>query len=459
MAQNKQIHSIALHKFNIHKLHNWQIKIINNILDNNNTIAILPTGSGKSLCFQLCSQILPNTTLVVTPLIALMKDQVDYLQKLNIKAFCLHSLQETYTQKKILYLLKTQQISILYISPERLQSFEFISICKSIKISLIVIDEAHCISTWGHDFRPSYLKISLFVKKLNPSTNIAAFTATATPQIINDIQTYLELNNPFIFVKQTLPSNLNIIVKHQNNETDKLINLIKILQFHSNKSGIIYCSTRWQTQYLTNLLNQLNFNNSYEQAYLYHAKLAKKRRQKIQNQFFSNKIKLIISTKAFGMGINKKNINFIVHYQIPTCIENYVQEIGRAGRNKKKAYCYLLYLPYDLRIAYGLIQKNKIDCKKNYMKLKKHKLNKMIYFALNTQCFKHNITNYFSLDKPIKFQQVCQTCSNCKPSLNNIFKQKSNNKINQFIKLLKPTNLEQYQKIPGIGFGWIQKNL
>ena len=336
-----------------------QLEIVISILKKKETLAILPTGGGKSICFQVPGLIFEGTSIIISPLISLMKDQVDHLLEKNIAATFINSNLDKKEIDERLEKLAKQEYKFFYLAPERLNNSQLIEICQKIKISMITVDEAHCISMWGHQFRPSYKKIPEFIKKININKEkiiLNAFTATATPLVKKEICQFLEFKNPQEFSKNFLRKNLVFHNFICNSEWAKNLLLFKLIKKHSKENAVIYCSTRIACEKLFQLIQKYDFHNQYKIAF-YHGGMSKEERTKIQDQFLKNEIKIIIATSAFGMGVDKSDVRFVIHYQIPANLENYYQEAGRAGRDRKTSYCYLLYHSKDLEIQKSFIEK------------------------------------------------------------------------------------------------------
>jgi len=317
-----------------------QEQVIDNILRKESTLVIMPTGGGKSLCFQLPALVLDGVTLVVSPLIALMKDQVDNLEKIGIPATFINSSISPAKTSIRLNSAKNGAYKLLYIAPERFYSHEFLNALKDIKVSLFAIDEAHCVSQWGHDFRPAYLRIKNAVELLGNPT-VIALTATATLEVKNDISKQLDLKNPKIVVTGFARPNLQFGVI-QAKEAQKSQLVLDAIAGAPNECGIIYASTRTRVD---NLLQFLLENNI--EAAGYHAGMDAEDRKWAQNDFLSGKIKIIVATNAFGMGIDKSDVRYVVHYDMPGTIESYYQEAGRAGRDGKHSFCLMLFNSRD----------------------------------------------------------------------------------------------------------------
>ncbi len=317
-----------------------QLEIINAILEGENVLSILPTGAGKSLCYQIPALISTDFSIVISPLIALMKDQVDSLNKLAPVAAFINSTLSFYETEEVLKNISFGKTKLLYVAPERLESVEFADKIKSLNPSYLFVDEAHCISEWGHNFRPSYRKIKDFINYISVK-KISAFTATATPEVVKDISEQLDLKNPKLFVRGFERENLELNVVLTKKKKEKCLELITRFK----TPAIIYTASRKRAEEISDYLNMHKLSCCY-----YHAGLAPEERKKIQEDFIESRIPIIAATNAFGMGIDKKDIRLVIHYNTPGSIENYYQEIGRAGRDGNTSYVYLLHDDSDINI-------------------------------------------------------------------------------------------------------------
>ncbi len=342
----------ALKKYFGHKSFRFsQEKIINSILNSENVLAVLPTGAGKSICYQIPSLISENFSIVISPLIALMKDQVDSLNKKENVAAFINSTIEFFEIENILNEISYNKYKILYIAPERLENIIFAERIKELNPTYLFVDEAHCISEWGHNFRPSYRKIKDFIDYLGIK-NISAFTATATPEVINDIVEQLKLKEPKIFVEGFERENLHLNVIQIKNKKEKVVELI-----HRYKTPVIaYTASRKNAEEVSEYLQLNKIKSAY-----YHAGVNPIERKHVQEDFINDKISVIVATNAFGMGIDKKDIRMVIHYNIPSSIENYYQEVGRAGRDGKDSYIFLLFDPNDIKIQQFFISNSYPD--------------------------------------------------------------------------------------------------
>ncbi|MBO5004307.1 MAG: RecQ family ATP-dependent DNA helicase [Clostridia bacterium] len=376
-----------------------QSEIICNLLNKQDCLAILPTGAGKSICYQIPALIFNNLTIVISPLISLMKDQVDKLNKKNIPAIYINSTMHNSAYKQVLRNIQLNKYKIIYIAPERLHNKNFLEIIKKTSISLIAIDEAHCVSEWGHDFRKSYLDICNFVSSLSNRPVIAAFTATATNLVQKDIINILALKNPFILKTTFNRENLSFFIESPISKTEFILNFLEKNHFNS---GIIYCNSRKNVDFLYDYLSLKGYFCS-----KYHAGLTSFERASYQNLFLYNKCKIMIATNAFGMGIDKQAIRYVIHYNMPKNIESYYQEAGRAGRDQNPAKCILLFSNNDIFTNKFLIERGSKN--KSY-KLDYQRLDSMINYCTTKKCLRSYLLEYFG-EKPKNSN--CGNCGNC----------------------------------------------
>ncbi len=376
-----------------------QESIINSILSKKDVLAIMPTGGGKSICYQLPALMLDGMTIVISPLISLMKDQVDALKTMGINAAFINSSLSSKEFNEILSNIRKNNYKMLYIAPERLDAKEFLELINNNNISQIAIDEAHCVSQWGHDFRLSYRRISDFIKSLPKRPIVTAFTATASEEVRTDIINLLCLENPDYYITGFDRENLSINIVKSSSKNKYILDYI---QNHKNESGIIYVATRKEVENIYNGLSKRNISVS-----KYHAGLSKNERSKNQEDFINDDVDIMIATNAFGMGIDKPNIRWVIHYNMPQSIENYYQEIGRAGRDGEKSECVLLFSPGDVHIQKYLID---IGVENPERKLFQHKkLQYMIDLVYSNSCYRKTILNYFGEN----YIDNCNNCSNC----------------------------------------------
>lgn len=384
--------------FGFDSFRNIQEEAINHILEKKDLLTILPTGSGKSLIFQLPTLMMAGLTVVISPLIALMQDQVINLRALDISASMINS-QNTIEENDFIFeQLKNNQLKFLYIAPERFQSGDFLEKLKMININFFVIDEAHCVSEWGHEFRDDYQKLGLL--KVNfPNTPVTCFTATATKSVELDILKTLSINEQNVL--KTKIQRTNLIVRSEKRLGDGRDQITKFLQSHSNECGIIYCFTRKETTTLSEYLNKKGFDTL-----AYHAGLPSNQRDDIFTKFKNESVKIIVATIAFGMGIDKGNIRFVLHTSMPKTLENYSQEIGRAGRDGLNAEVLMLFSKAD-----ELGKKRFIDVlpEGQYKQNNYKKLETMYRFAISSKCRHQNIAIYFG-DKIEKCDTICDNC-------------------------------------------------
>lgn len=376
-----------------------QLNIIMNILLSKDVFCIMPTGAGKSICYQVPALIMEGISLVISPLISLMKDQVDALRENGINAVYINSTQSMDEIKEILKDASLGLYKLIYIAPERLESKIFIQMIKKLKVSQVAIDEAHCVSEWGHDFRISYRYIKPFVESLNTRPVLSAFTGTATDEVKSDSMNLLALRNPYVFNGNINRENLSINVYK---EEDKLEGIKTIIQNHEDESGIVYCLSRKEAEILYYHLSDIGYSVG-----IYHGGLEDSIKKQNQEDFLNERFNTMIATNAFGMGIDKSNIRYVVHSSIPKNLESYYQEIGRGGRDGAPCDCYLFYNREDIRRVEFVINKSS---GLNRREIALRKLQSMIDFCEETGCYRSNILRYFNKEWNLNY---CGNCSNC----------------------------------------------
>ena len=376
-----------------------QEEIITSILDGKDVVTIMPTGGGKSICYQVPALILDGLTIVISPLISLMKDQVDNIKNMGIKSAYINSTLSENEIKSILNDVIKNEVKILYVAPERLESTEFLNLITRVKISQIAVDEAHCISQWGHDFRSSYRRISKFIDLLVYRPIITAFTATATEEVRRDIINLLRLNEPKIFITGFDRKNLKITIEKAVVKKQYILDYINSSE---GASGIIYCATRKDVDIIYEMLIANNIKGE-----RYHAGLNDEERRLAQERFIYDQANVMVATNAFGMGIDKLDIRYVIHYNMPKSLEGYYQEIGRAGRDGEESECIMLFSPSDVQTQRYIIDigtSNGVRKEKEYAKLQT-----MVNLIYTQECYRKYILNYFGEE----YEGNCNKCSNC----------------------------------------------
>lgn len=384
-----------------------QEEIMDHILAGRDVLAVMPTGAGKSLCYQLPALLMPGITVVISPLISLMMDQVKALNEVGIHAAYINSSLSESQIGRALELAKAGQYKIIYVAPERLETPRFLDFACHTELSMITVDEAHCISQWGQDFRPSYVRILYFIRQLPVRPVLSAFTATATERVREDILVSLQMEEPFETITGFDRENLYFEVQNTKNKKERIR---KYMEDHREASGIIYCATRKGVDELYLYLENAGF-----QVGRYHAGMNAEARRTSQEDFIYDRIRVMIATNAFGMGIDKSNVRFVLHYNMPQSMENYYQEAGRAGRDGEPAECILYYSPQDT-----VINRFLLESKENYREYTEEelrmiqaqdieRLRRMEAYCTTTKCLRHCILSYFGEES----EEKCGNCSNC----------------------------------------------
>lgn len=373
---------------------------VESLLKNEDVVAIMPTGAGKSICFQIPAICKSGLTVVFSPLISLMKDQVDGLVDQNIPAALINSTLTQTEFNKTMYDVRSGNIKLLYIAPERLGSNFFCNVLRSMPISQVIVDEAHCISQWGHDFRPSYRLIGDWLASLPKRPVVGAFTATATKAVENDIKTLLGLDHANVYVTGFDRPNLSFSVVRTPKRMDYVVDYVRR---HGHENGIIYCSTRKDVERVYDNLTRAGIQTGY-----YHAGLSDEMRKDMQNKYTFDQLQVMVATNAFGMGIDKSNVRYVLHYQMPRNMESYYQEAGRAGRDGAPAECILLYSGQDVRVHKYLIEQGHLEPQREQVELRK--LQSMIDYCFCSTCLRKYMLAYFGEIVP---WLECSNCSSC----------------------------------------------
>jgi ATP-dependent DNA helicase RecQ len=402
-------HEILKNTFGYSSFRCGQEEVIDSVLAGRDVLAVMPTGAGKSLCYQIPALLLPGMTVVISPLISLMKDQVNALKEAGCPAAFLNSSLSAIEYNQTMDEILRGDIKLLYIAPERLQKADM-SIFTDTEVPLVVIDEAHCVSQWGHDFRTSYLQIADFIRLFEKRPVTAAFTATATVKVKDDIANHLDLENPFFINTGFDRPNLYFEIQKPK---DKKLSLLECLEKRKNSSGIVYCATRKSVEEVCALLHTRGFP-----ATRYHAGLEDSERRKNQDDFLYDRKTVMVATNALGMGIDKSNVSYVIHYNMPKNIESYYQEAGRAGRDGAPADCILLYSGQDVQINKFLINQTDDD-EAGDPGLIAHNLEllkQMTFYATSNDCLRQRLLSYFG-EQPKAF---CGNCSNCRTEFEEI---------------------------------------
>lgn len=405
-------HDILKKYFGHNSFRHGQGELIDRILAGQDCLGVMPTGAGKSMCYQIPALLLEGTTIVVSPLISLMKDQVGALRQAGVSAEYINSSLLPHEYFAVLKNISTGRCKILYVAPERLLAEDFLALCRQLVIPLVAVDEAHCVSHWGQDFRPSYLKITEFVSTLPQRPVIAAFTATATDVVKQDIVSILRLRDPYRITTGFDRSNLYFEVRrpeHSNKDAE----LLGLIRAAAGRSTIVYCSTRKNVE---NVCDMLNLNGC--KAARYHAGLPDSERRSAQDDFIYDRMNIMVATNAFGMGIDKSDVSLVVHYNMPKDVESYYQEAGRAGRDGSPARCILLYSKADVRTNNYLIDHSHEDSGLSPEEIEairerdRERLRQMTFYSTTKRCLREFILRYFGE----RTSDFCGNCSVCNAS-------------------------------------------
>ena len=383
---------------------NGQETIVDALLAGRDALCVMPTGAGKSICYQIPALLLPGVTLVISPLISLMQDQVESLTQAGVRAAYLNSTLTPAQYARALRNMAEGAYKIVYVAPERLSTEGFRAVCEKLPISLVAVDEAHCVSQWGQDFRPDYLRIAAFVESLGSRPVVGAFTATATKAVRADMASLLALQDPVCVTTGFDRPNLYFSVQTPHS---KPLALLELLEARRDRCGIVYCATRKAVEEVEALLRDKGFS-----ATRYHAGLSEAERRRNQEDFVFDRKSVMVATNAFGMGIDKSNVSFVIHYNMPKNIESYYQEAGRAGRDGSPADCILLYSPQDVRTNRFLIENSEpnpeldAETQEAVQKREYERLRQMTFYCTTTDCLRAFILRYFG-------EQTAEYCGNC----------------------------------------------
>lgn len=412
MLKNKSVEILKKY-FGYEEFREGQQDLIINTMQKKDSLGIMPTGGGKSLCYQIPALYFSGVTIVISPLISLMQDQVNVLNAKGIPSAFVNSTQGIKATRLLMENIKNNAYKMIYVAPERFFNDDFLDVIKHIDIDFIAVDEAHCISGWGNDFRPKYAKISNFIDTLPYRPVIAAYSATATKEVIEDIKNKLKMKNPLSLVSGFLRTNLNISVINTPYK-NKMVEILKFIKekFSKRDCGIIYCISRTDVDNVYLVLNKTGMNVT-----KYHAGMSKKERTLNQDLFLSGEKNIMVATNAFGMGIDKRNIRFVIHHSLPKDIEGYYQEIGRAGRDGKESYCLLINSSKDLSVHNFLINKKEeyafTQIRKDGIQRERERLAFMLSFAKSTdKCYHSQLLAYFGDDDTYQCEDHCDICNN-----------------------------------------------
>lgn len=402
MKKNKDdLHQVLEAYYGYREFREPQLDIITNILNKKDVIGILPTGTGKSLCYQLPAILFENLTIVLSPLVALMKDQVDILNGRGIPATSLNSHLTPKQMRERIEEIRQDRYKVIYLAPEKLFSEDFKDVFLELAIDHIAIDEAHCISQWGHDFRPKYKKIAQALDRLERRPVLSAFTATANEAVITDIRNLLKLKDPILFRTSFDRPNLFIDVRLYEDKPAFLMAYVREKLKQGSQLGLVYCNTRGEAERISQKLRKEGIPSG-----LYHAGLTKKERVQVQEDFFADRYQVLVATNAFGMGLDKENISFIIHYNMPSSLESYYQEIGRGGRNGEPCECILLFGLKDVMVSQALGRERVYF--KWRLEQKQAWLEEMLAFTHSKGCFRQFILEHFG-----EASKPCGHCGNC----------------------------------------------
>lgn len=401
----KDAQDVLLQIFGYPSFRPAQVPVVQSLLAGKDTLAIMPTGAGKSICFQVPALCLQGMTVVISPLISLMKDQVDTLKSLGVRAAYWNSSLLASEVAALETKIRRGDVQILYVAPERLTTEGFRQTLEGIQIPLVVVDEAHCLSQWGHDFRPSYLDIAPFIASLPQRPLLGAFTATATPKVRGDILQLLDLKEPAVYITGFDRPNLYFGVLR---DVEKRVFVLDYLRQHRDEAGILYAATRRTVDSLYHFLKTKGIKVA-----RYHAGLKDEERRQAQDDFLYDEVAVICATNAFGMGIDKPNVRYVLHYNMPKSLEAYYQEAGRAGRDGEPSECILLYAPSDAMTQRRLIESSIEDATQLQQDLQR--LSAMVSYCHTAECLRKYLLQYFGESE---VHSSCKNCSNCKTRYN-----------------------------------------